>query len=197
MAYSVGVDLGTTYTSAAIADEAGVRMVSLSHDGIAVPSVMAKTTDGFAVGIEALSVASAAPWTVAREFKRRFGDPTPMVVADQAFSSVQLMSELLSWVIGRISAMEGSSPELIALTHPATWGNFKKELLQGVAEEAGLDRVQLISEPEAAAIHYHERTRIEEGSNVGVYDLGGGTFDAAIIGREGDAYRLRRSPNGD
>ena len=196
MAYSVGVDLGTTYTSAAIADEAGVRMVSLSHDGIAVPSVMAKTTDGFAVGVEALSVASATPWTVAREFKRRFGDPTPMVVANQAYSPVQLMSELLSWVINRISAMEGSSPELVSLTHPATWGNFKKELLRNVAEGAGLDRVQLLTEPEAAAIHYHERARIEEGSNIGVYDLGGGTFDATIVGRQDDAYQLRGRPMG-
>ncbi len=196
MAYSVGVDLGTTYTSAAIADESGVRMVSLSHDGIAVPSVMARTTDGFAVGVEALSVASATPWTVAREFKRRFGDPTPMVVADQAYSPVQLMSELLSWVIDRISTMEGSSPEMVSLTHPATWGNFKKELLHSVADGAGLDQVQLLTEPEAAAIHYHERTRIEDGSHVGVYDLGGGTFDATIVGRQDNEYQLRGRPMG-
>ena len=78
MSYALGIDLGTTFTAAAIADENGSRMVGLSHDRTAIPSVVAPARK--LVGEEALVVSATAPWTVAREFKRRFGSPTPIVL---------------------------------------------------------------------------------------------------------------------
>lgn len=44
VSYGLGVDLGTTYTAAAIAGGDGVRVVQLQHDRYAVPSVVAPAT---------------------------------------------------------------------------------------------------------------------------------------------------------
>ena len=45
----------------------------------------------------------------------------------------------------------------------------------------------MLTEPEAAAIHYAATEHIDPGQIVAVYDLGGGTFDAALL-------RRRRGP---
>ncbi len=52
------------------------------------------------------------------------------------------------------------------------------------------------TEPEAAAIAYAARDRVAEGDRVAVYDLGGGTFDAAVLVREGAGFRLLGPPEG-
>ena len=41
--------------------------------------------------------------------------------------------------------------------------------------------VTLVTEPVAAAMHYASTERVEPGAVVAVYDLGGGTFDAAVL----------------
>ena len=52
------------------------------------------------------------------------------------------------------------------------------------------------TEPEAAAIAYASRDRVAEGDRVAVYDLGGGTFDAAVLVREGDGLPAARVAGG-
>jgi cyclophilin family peptidyl-prolyl cis-trans isomerase len=66
--------------------------------------------------------------------------------------------------------------------HPAAFGQFEKDLLEKAAKEAGFEDVALIPEPVAAAIAY-ERDGLNVGARVLVYDLGGGTFDVAVLER--------------
>ena len=61
---------------------------------------------------------------------------------------------------------------------------------------ADLADVDLCTEPEAAAITYAWRNRVADGDRVAVYDLGGGTFDAAVLERKAGAFRLAGSPEG-
>ncbi|MFT7599894.1 MAG: molecular chaperone DnaK [Acidimicrobiales bacterium] len=194
--YALAIDLGTTYTAAAIADDRGVRMVELAHDRAAVRSVVSPSTTSLLVGEEALSVAAATPWKVVREFKRRFGDPTPFIVETGTYKSEQLMARLAEWVVEQASSMEGERPHTLVLTHPATWGEFKLKMLDELARGIGIPNVRLLPEPTAAAIHYHERSRVPDGASIAVYDLGGGTFDAAVLERRADGYIIRGQPRG-
>ncbi|MEZ5227271.1 MAG: hypothetical protein R2710_11515 [Acidimicrobiales bacterium] len=66
MSYQLGIDLGTTFTAAAIADGAGVRMADLTHDSVAIPSVLTRTSDGIAVGAEPCRWRRPPSWLVAR-----------------------------------------------------------------------------------------------------------------------------------
>src|SRR5262249_42062359 len=86
------------------------------------------------------------------------------------------------------------------LTHPANWGPYKRDLLDAAAEVAGVQAVPgvtRLSEPQAAAISYAAQSRVEPGAVVALYDLGGGTLDAAVPRKEADGgVTVLGSPDG-
>ncbi|HXV94506.1 MAG TPA: Hsp70 family protein [Pseudonocardia sp.] len=199
MSYLLGIDLGTTRTSAAIARGGArpgeIEVVSLGDRASAVPSVLFLAPDGsFLVGEHAERRAVTDPDRVVREFKRRIGDPTPVVVAGQPWSAQDLSARVVRWVVDRVAEREGGSAARIAVTHPASWGAHKKELLAGALAGQGLS-VTFLAEPQAAALHYAAHERVEPGSTIAVYDLGGGTFDAAVV-RKDAGFQLLGRPEG-
>jgi hypothetical protein len=80
-----------------------------------------------------------------------------------------------------VSATEGSGPASLALTHPANWGEYKLDLLRQGLRHVGLTVDRFVPEPVAAATAYATQRPLAPGSVVAVYDLGGGTFDAALV----------------
>jgi YVTN family beta-propeller protein len=70
-------------------------------------------------------------------------------------------------------------------------------LLQEAAQNAGLRRAGLVVEPVAAAIHYTSQQRVEAGAYIGVYDLGGGTFDATVLRKTDEGFEVHGTPMGD
>ncbi|HEX5946622.1 MAG TPA: Hsp70 family protein [Acidimicrobiales bacterium] len=202
MSYYLGIDLGTTYTAAAVHDGSPRRapeVVTLGERGPTVPSVLCLQPDGgFVAGDAAERHAVTDPQRIARQFKRRLGDPTPLQVGDASVPAEVLTGRLLAWVVDTVvRSRGGQQPDSIALTHPANWGPYKRDLLEKAAEIAGLSRVVLVTEPQAAAISYASQERVEEGAVVAVYDLGGGTFDAAVLRKEPDGgFTILGSPEG-
>ena len=86
MSYFLGVDLGTTYTAAAISRNGRLSMVELGTRSTTVPSVLYLRPDGtFLVGEPAVRRMLAEPDRIAREFKRRFGDETPLLIGGSPF----------------------------------------------------------------------------------------------------------------
>jgi hypothetical protein len=106
------------------------------------------------------------------------------------------MGKLLAWVVQRVTELEGGPPAAIALTHPANWGTYKLDLLQQAARHADVPIARLLSEPEAAATAYATNERLASGSVVAVYDLGGGTFDAAVLRKRADGFDILGQPEG-
>ncbi|MDQ1488431.1 MAG: molecular chaperone DnaK, partial [Actinomycetota bacterium] len=197
MAYQLGVDLGTTYTAAAVARADRVEIASLGDRAAAVPSALFMAEDGrVLVGDSATRRRLSDPSRVVREFKRRLGDPTPVLVAGTPYSAEALMARLLRWVIDQVTEREGSPPELVAVTYPANWGPYKQELLAQALRLADVERSTVLTEPEAAAISYAENERIEPGEVVAVYDLGGGTFDAAVLRKTANGFEILGKPEG-
>ncbi|MCW2716966.1 Hsp70 family protein [Pseudonocardia sp.] len=191
MSYQLGIDLGTTYTAAAVCRSDDRRwvepeVVTLGTRTATVPSVLFVAPDGSVlVGDAAERRAVTDPDRVVREFKRRIGDPTPVVAAGRAWAPEELAARLVRWVVDRVAEREGGSAAGISVTHPASWGQHKKELLATALGGQGLT-VTFLAEPQAAALHYAANERIAAGSTIAVYDLGGGTFDAAVV-RKADA----------
>jgi molecular chaperone DnaK len=186
MGYQLGIDLGTTYTAAAVCRSDDRRwvepeVVTLGTRSATVPSVLFVAPDGSVlVGEAAERRAVTDPDRVVREFKRRIGDPTPVVVAGRAWAPEELSARLVRWVVDRVAEREGGAAARIAVTHPASWGQHKRELLAAALAGQGLT-VTFLAEPQAAALHYAANERIAPGSTIAVYDLGGGTFDAAVV----------------
>jgi actin-like ATPase involved in cell morphogenesis len=81
----------------------------------------------------------------------------------------------------------------VAVTHPANWTRFQLDLLRQALDDVGLAQSELISEPAAAAGDYAATTLLDRGALVLVYDLGGGTFDVALLrlGEEGFEHQVQ------
>lgn len=88
-----------------------------------------------------------------------------------------------SWT-RRGDSSTGRSPDLVNLTHPAEWGASRRNILLTAARMAGSGpNVSLIPEPVAAAAHFSSLPgeALRPGSALNVYDVGGGTFDCAVV----------------
>jgi actin-like ATPase involved in cell morphogenesis len=197
MTYYLGVDIGTTYTAAAVWRDGSVEIASLGNRAPVIPSVVFLRDDGsMLVGEPAARRGAAEPQRVTREFKRRIGDPTPIIIGGTPYSADALIGKVLAWVVGKVTESEGGPPEGITASHPANWGAFKKDLLRQAIRRADLDDVRMVTEPEAAAIHYASQARVEPGAVIAVYDLGGGTFDVALLRKRVAGWEILGEPEG-
>ena len=88
------------------------------------------------------------------------------------------------------------APSAVAITHPANWGPFKLDLLRQTVVLADIDGALLVSEPEAAATYYASIEHVGPGSIVAVYDLGGGTFDVAVLRQTANGFEILGEPQG-
>src|SRR5690606_15203425 len=74
---------------------------------------------------------------------------------------------------------------------------YKQDLLSQAVRLANIDQpVRYTTEPEAAAVFYAHQQRVEPGALVAVYDLGGGTFDAAVLRKSADGFEILGQPEG-
>ncbi len=196
--YWLGIDLGTTYTAAAISRPNGTtEMLGLGTRSLMIPSVVLVRDDGeILVGESAERRAATEPSRVAREFKRRLGDPSPLFLGGTPFTAESLMAHVLRHVLDRAREREGVSPAGTVITHPASWSPFKIDLLRDAIRQAGIDGATLMTEPEAAALHYGGLQRVSAGETVAVYDFGGGTFDSATLTATPEGFALIGTPEG-
>jgi actin-like ATPase involved in cell morphogenesis len=197
MSYFLGIDLGTTYTAAALCRDGKAEIARLGSRTPAIPSVVCVRADGSVLtGDAAERRAVTEPERIAREFKRRLGDPTPIIVGGTPWSADALSAKLLGAVVAKVTETEGRGPDGIVIAHPANWGEYKQDLLTQAVRQADLGDVTFITEPEAAAIHYATQERVKRGTVVAVYDLGGGTFDAAVLRRTEFGWQILGTPEG-
>ena len=187
MTYVLGIDLGTTYTAAATARNGRAEVAALGYRATSVPSVVLLTADGrFLVGDAAERRGANEPDRVARGFKRRVGDPTPLLLGGAPIAVDRCLAEMLRWVVTTIGETEGGPPAAVTVTHPANWGEFKRDVLREALRLVEIPTPRLLPEPVAAATWYAQAERLAPGQTVAVYDLGGGTFDAAVLRRRAD-----------
>jgi actin-like ATPase involved in cell morphogenesis len=201
MEYGLGVDLGTTYTAAAVNVDGVLETVRLGGRGPEMPSLVFLRDDGeVLIGEAAQRRGEAEPTRLAREFKRRMGDPVPVRLGDTPLAAHELTARLLRHVVAAVTDARGGPPSRIVLTYPANWGPYKRERLEEAVRLAGLpsvsSRLSLRTEPEAAAVRYAGTARVAAGETIAVYDLGGGTFDAAVLRKTADGFDVLGEPQG-
>jgi molecular chaperone DnaK len=186
MDYVLGIDVGTSFTAAAVArfgqGSPAPECLPLGLRGTAVPSVVYYPEEGpLLVGEAAERRSLDYPGRAVREFKRRVGDAVPLSVGGLSLAPEDVFATMTRWVVDRATEREGAPPSEVILTHPAAWGSHRTSLILAAIAAKGLDNVTLVPEPEAAALYYASQVRVEVGSTIGVYDLGGGTFDTAVL----------------
>jgi len=197
VAYHLGVDLGTTFVAAAVSSGPQVEMFTLGDRSVVTPAVVYLREDGAMVTGEAAQRRSLSdPERAGREFKRRLGDPTPVMLGGSPHRASDLMGTLLRAVLTKVTETEGVPPHAVVLTHPANWGPFRRGLFEEVPRLAGLVETVTITEPEAAAAHYASSRDLHDGDTVAVYDLGGGTFDVTVLRKAPGGVEIVGTPEG-
>jgi molecular chaperone DnaK len=197
LTYVLGIDVGTTYTGAAVVRDGRVEVFPLGNRSSVVPTVVFLRDDQeILTGEAANRRALTEPNRVAREFKRRLGDTAPLLLGGTPLSPQALMGKMLRWTVDRVAEQQGEAPAHVAVSHPANWGPYKLDLLEQAVRLADLDSATTITEPEAAATYYASTQRLDPGQVVAVYDLGGGTFDAAVLRATELGFDILGSPEG-
>ena len=118
------------------------------------------------------------------------GDPTPLILRTTPYTAEALLRHMIERVVQQVADHEGAMPRSTVLTHPANWGPYKLDLFDQATRMAKIGPVSRVSEPHAAATAYANQLRVPDGAIVAVYDLGGGTFDAAVLRKDLDDFTL-------
>ncbi len=178
-----GIDLGTTYSCISVVDEiSGKPYVLANAEGdLTTPSVVYfEDTDTRVVGKEAKNISVLETGSVVEMVKRNMGSEEWRWPFDgQDYSPEEISSYILRKVVDDAEMKLGERPKDVVITCPAYFGIPQREATAAAGAIAGLNVLEIINEPTAAAISYglHDN----EDRVVLVYDLGGGTFDVSII----------------
>lgn len=103
------------------------------------------------------------------------------------------MAEILKFVKGCAQLENNNEPiDAAILTIPALYSEHdaRKAVMNAAAKQAGFKEVEFLSEPEAAAYHYTDIAGVTASGKYLIYDLGGGTFDPALLELSGKTARL-------
>ncbi|MCY7343014.1 MAG: Hsp70 family protein [Pseudonocardia sp.] len=197
-----GIDLGTTNSAIARTGSDGRPQVLAGMSGEPMtPSVVLFASPGeHVVGEGARREARLDPEHVCALVKRRMGDTEWRFVAHgKGWSAPAVSALILRSLVADAGFATGDEPRGVVITVPAYFGDEERRATVLAGTYAGLDVVDVLSEPIAAALAYgfgrlDGTPELRKSGPIGarpadaapvetvlVYDLGGGTFDVTVI----------------
>lgn len=191
MGYVFGIDLGTTYSCISYIDEYGKPVVLKNSDGEeTTPSVvMVESKDNIIVGAEAKRSIEMEPDKTVQFIKRKMGKENDTVTLNgTTYHAPEISSMILKKLVNDANEelrqigvlQDGETVKDVVITCPAYFGMNEKQATIAAGELAGLNVLNIINEPTAAAISYGVSGN-DKNETVLVYDLGGGTFDITVM----------------
>ncbi|MCD8303488.1 MAG: Hsp70 family protein [Prevotellaceae bacterium] len=190
-----GIDLGTTNSAIAKFDNGKAVVKKSPVQGDVTPScVWISPKARFTIGQKAyiqlskdLCLAFTKPGYKSNtyiEFKRIMGTTEKLRSTDlekngldPLISPEQLSAEVLKTLRSYINDEDVKEA---VITVPAMFNNNQKDATKAAAKLAGFDHFELIQEPVAASVAYGLGSKMKNAYWL-VFDLGGGTFDAALM----------------
>jgi molecular chaperone DnaK len=212
----VGIDLGTTFSLAALVENGRPVVVRDATGAALVPSCISFHDDGTvlvgsAARARALSDPEHTVFSVKRLMGRTLADlkqeleliPHQIVEREAADGRKVLRvtvagqertpEELSALILKEVRARAGN-PTKAVITVPAYFDDSQRQATRDAGRIAGLDVLRIVNEPTAAALAYGLDRRSD--GTVVVYDLGGGTFDCSVLKLTQGTFKVL-STNGD
>lgn len=204
MATAIGIDLGTTYTCAAIVDKGGPRVISSRLGYTTIPSVVTYDDEGEPlVGQQAERRMILSPADTIYGSKRLLGRSfrSGVHMQFQPHFHYELVPGEDGLIAANVKGMMTSLIEVAALillecrkaaeenlgrpvdravvTVPAYFNETQRACVRKAGRFAGLEIIRILNEPTAAALAYGARGNTSK--RLLVFDLGGGTFDVSVV----------------
>lgn len=186
-----GIDLGTTYSCIAYIDDVGRPTIAKSKaNEDTTPSVVYfESPDNVVVGRAAKTTAMLFPHLVASLVKRQMGQDVEWVYHGQRHTPESISALVLRELAQAAEAHTHETVRDVVISVPAYFGVAEREATRNAGQIAGLNVLNVVPEPVAAALHY-ELLSGGENRTIMVYDLGGGTFDTTVIRLEDNDVRV-------
>jgi len=220
MSKIIGIDLGTTFSVAAVMEGGEPVVIPTSEGERLCPSVVAvnpKTNErmvGWVARRQAVTNPENTIFSIKRLMGRKFKDPLVRKAMKRLPYKIIEASNGDAWV--RLGGKDYSPPEISAMilqklktdaeaylgepvnqaviTVPAYFNDSQRQATKDAGKIAGLEVLRIINEPTASSLAYGMDKKKDE--QIAVYDLGGGTFDISILSI-GDGVFEVISTNGD
>lgn len=180
----LGIDLGTSNSAIFGSDGQTLRLFKTSEGMDVMPSaIMIDRRGGLFVGRKAYDQSAFSPQSVQQKFKRLMGTGSVIEFpgSDRVLTPEEASAEVIKALVAQVRRdLPDATIEGTVITIPAAFNQMQSEATMKAARLAGLERVSLLQEPIAAALAANAEAREGSGQFV-IYDLGGGTFDAAIV----------------
>jgi molecular chaperone DnaK len=219
MSKIIGIDLGTTFSAAAVMEGDKPKIIENVEGARITPSIVAVSKTGERlVGQLARRQAVTNPKNTVFQIKRFMGHnyDDPGVQKDKAGVSFDIEKASTGGVLVKMNN-QGYKPEEISamilqklkndveaklgekitdavITVPAYFNDSQRQATKDAGTIAGLNVLRIINEPTAAALAYGFDKKKNE--QIAVYDFGGGTFDISILEVGADIVEVK-STDGD
>ena len=184
MAKVYGIDLGTTYSVISTLDDNGMPEVITNQDessDLLASAVYFQDGADPVVGEIAKNQKDFEPDRVVEFVKRFIGKPDAPTYEFNGikYDPITISSLILKRMKAYADA-QGHDVKNVVITCPAYFGNDEKAATKQAGIIAGLNVLNIVHEPTAAALNYCVR-EFKENRKIMVYDLGGGTFDITLF----------------
>jgi len=184
-AINFGIDLGTTNSAIAKFVKGDVIIFSNPQDfgRNTLPSVVAYKKDKITVGSKAKEFLEKDPKSVVGVFKRKMGTAESFKIKsiNESKTPIELSAQVLKELKTFVNT--GENLDAAVITIPASFDTIQSNATKDAGLQAGFKQVVLLQEPIAASLAYanmKKSTEMKDGQWL-VYDLGGGTFDVALV----------------
>ena len=196
---AIGIDLGTTFSAVAHIDPYGKPQIIPNCESERItPSVILFDGNNAVVGTLAKSSSVSEPEKIVDFVKREMGKPKAEF--SREFEGKVYAAEELSALI--LKKLKKDAEKFLrapvtdaVITVPAYFSDAERTATITAGRLAGLNVLQIINEPTAAAVAYG-LDKLDQDQTVFVFDLGGGTFDVTIMRIEGHHITMLAT-NGD
>ena len=214
MGRSIGIDLGTTNSCAAVVTGGRAVVIPDAEGAMTMPSAVGFAKDGqLLIGTRALRQAAVnADRTilgVKRLMGKRFDAPDVRELAEvlpyrivaatngdavvqidgRLYSPPEISAHVLAALKANAEAYLDEAVDEAVITVPAYFNDVQRQATRDAGRIAGLDVRRIVNEPTAAALAHGAGKAGGRGVWV-VFDLGGGTFDVSVLRCDGDAYEV-------
>jgi molecular chaperone DnaK len=219
MAKVIGIDLGTTFSAAAVMEGGEPVIIANAEGGRTTPSTVAVSKSGERlVGTVAKRQAITNPdntiFSIKRLVGRKFDESSVdydkkllpfkitkasngdarVAMGDGEYSPAEISAMILQKLKTDAEAYLGETVNEVVITVPAYFNDSQRQATKDAGKIAGLDVLRIVNEPTAAALAYGLDKKEDE--TIAVYDLGGGTFDVSILELGEGTFQVK-STNGD
>lgn len=179
-----GIDLGTSNSLIAKFDKGHVEVFK-NPSGFkeSLPSIVGFRNDRTLIGDQARAYLQRDAKSVVSRFKRKMGTSESFQI--KSLNASKTPVELSAYVLKELKNFVQTGEELdsAVITIPASFDSLQSNATKEAGLAAGFKNVMLLQEPIAASLAYANKEKSIDLKNSQwlVYDLGGGTFDAALV----------------